>query len=379
MGICQPGLQRCGGHEWGACEGAIGPREESCNGLDDNCDGLVDDEISLPPPCARLLGVCANARQRCLDGAWRACADPAYGPDFEPVEVSCDGLDNDCDGVVDSRPVVQLAAQVTGRWFFLSTAGGFALIDATELNWLDRSLQPVFRSQHSGEVLGAASSGDTLILAAASDAGVVLTRVERDGGSSSRTIGQWLAPDALELAGEVATARLNSQVQLLTGQGAPTLLGPDTDGTLRLSQTGGLLAWSGGLTRTSDLTLLRTGSVGPLAALIELGSNLIAGVPLAQPGQPRFLPDLLAGSPSRTLTALPVPPLTGIQATEHQGRVLLVGIETLNALWLVDERGTQRRSIDLESVRLTASGEPMTALAWEHAGAIYAVRRCAPR
>jgi len=49
-------------------------------------------------PCALQSGVCAESLQTCVDGEWQACD---YGPDFEELESSCDRLDNDCDGLVD--------------------------------------------------------------------------------------------------------------------------------------------------------------------------------------------------------------------------------------------------------------------------------------
>ncbi len=47
VGACRPGARVCAAGEYGACQGAIGPTEELCNGLDDDCDGLVDDVAPL--------------------------------------------------------------------------------------------------------------------------------------------------------------------------------------------------------------------------------------------------------------------------------------------------------------------------------------------
>ena len=72
-GLCRQGIQRCGNdRHWGACLGTVDPTEEVCNGRDDDCDGLVDDGV------ANACGTC--------------------GP--VPVEV-CNGDDDDCDGQVD--------------------------------------------------------------------------------------------------------------------------------------------------------------------------------------------------------------------------------------------------------------------------------------
>src|SRR5689334_4903154 len=39
VGACVAGTQTCSGTTWGACLGVVAGANESCNGLDDNCDG----------------------------------------------------------------------------------------------------------------------------------------------------------------------------------------------------------------------------------------------------------------------------------------------------------------------------------------------------
>lgn len=77
------------------------PDAETCDGQDDDCDGQVDENLSAPV-CPRQNGVCAGARTTCGGvSGWLACVAANYGPNYEDVEVTCDGLDNDCDGTVD--------------------------------------------------------------------------------------------------------------------------------------------------------------------------------------------------------------------------------------------------------------------------------------
>ncbi len=129
-GECRAGVQRCNNSgAWAAtCFGEGTPKEEICDGKDNDCDGLLDNDVTDALACGSPVGVCGAARQQCVDGGFQACGTIDYGPKYEPVEVSCDGLDNDCDGNTDSMPETLLVQGMEREYVFLGYDGGYAVV-----------------------------------------------------------------------------------------------------------------------------------------------------------------------------------------------------------------------------------------------------------
>jgi hypothetical protein len=94
VGACQPGASTCDNGAWGPCVGAVGATDEICNGADDNCDGQVDE--GLTQSCGTDVGACVAGTQTCANGAWGACAGQVA-----PTNETCNGVDDDCDGDTD--------------------------------------------------------------------------------------------------------------------------------------------------------------------------------------------------------------------------------------------------------------------------------------
>lgn len=85
--VCQ-GLRRCDEE----CP-ELSPTDEICNGIDDDCDGETDEDIGYEQ-CG--VGVCAHAEPKCLNGKPNKC-NPLLGM----KEEECNGLDDDCDSLTD--------------------------------------------------------------------------------------------------------------------------------------------------------------------------------------------------------------------------------------------------------------------------------------
>ena len=122
---CKSGTRKCGADGLlTACEGQMLPGEEVCNGLDDDCDGRIDNLITMDPILSDLseagLDPPIEAGVQCyVNGAVGLCAAGYYGcnkqnqkdcvplvtvdPDggMSPYTEVCNTLDDDCNGTVD--------------------------------------------------------------------------------------------------------------------------------------------------------------------------------------------------------------------------------------------------------------------------------------
>jgi len=128
VGQCQLGTEECpvgGGGVFGACVGAVTPvpeiacngldddcdgltdentGDETCNGIDDDCDGDVDEDVAATDPTIGVdcgdppfEGVCQPGTTICIAGSVECRGE------IDPTTEICDTLDNDCDGTPDNN------------------------------------------------------------------------------------------------------------------------------------------------------------------------------------------------------------------------------------------------------------------------------------
>lgn len=103
VGACTRGVTVCEADGGRTCSGEVLPSPEVCDGVDNDCNGSVDDNIQQVscysgPAGTEWVGLCQEGTSACVNGA------TVCNGEVVPTTEQCDGLDHNCNGIIGDIP-----------------------------------------------------------------------------------------------------------------------------------------------------------------------------------------------------------------------------------------------------------------------------------
>ena len=116
---------------------------ERCNGIDDDCDGEVDEDFDLAGTCDVGVGACRRQGHRvCDSGDPDEMSTICAGPVGDPVDERCNAIDDDCDGEID-EPFSDLGAPCVDDSGLCDALGIWACDEGGEMHCLAEPVEPL--------------------------------------------------------------------------------------------------------------------------------------------------------------------------------------------------------------------------------------------
>jgi hypothetical protein len=177
VGACQAEGSSCGAGGVALDCTPLQPTEETCDGVDNDCNGIIDDDIEVQS-CG--VGECLVVLPGCAIGETAECTP------LEPEGEICDGLDNNCNSQIDDDAFCVEGLCVAGNCVTasdLGLGGNSGFPDDFDADDVERWLQGT-----AGAAMGGASSLDPDDYKTARSVDRGSCAVQRPGSGNSGTL-----------------------------------------------------------------------------------------------------------------------------------------------------------------------------------------------